>query len=75
MRRLDSVLNLLGGSVSGVASPAADNGGGGHAEQDGPTSKLPDGKIFSLPFLGLRQGAGCWGTIQGKEGIKFCSVA
>ena len=29
----------------------------------------------SLPFLGLRQGGGCGGTIQGKEGIKFCSVA
>ena len=36
---------------------------------------LPDGKIRSLPFLGLRQGGGRGGAIQGKEGIKFCSVA
>ena len=27
------------------------------------------------PFLGLRQGGGRGGAIQGKEGIKFCSVA
>ena len=26
-------------------------------------------------FLGLRQGGGPGGAIQGKEGIKFCSVA
>ena len=38
-------------------------------------SVLPDGKIGSLPFLGLRQGGGRGGAIQGKEGIKFCSVA
>ena len=38
-------------------------------------SRLPDGKIWSLPFLGLRQGGGRGGAIQGKEGIKFCSVA
>ena len=25
-------------------------------------------------FLGLRQGGGCGGAIQGKEEIKFCSV-
>ena len=31
-------------------------------------------KILSLPFLGLRQGGGRGATIQGKEGIKFCSV-
>ena len=36
---------------------------------------LPDGKIGSLPFLGLRQGGGRGGAIQGKEGIKFCCVA
>ena len=36
---------------------------------------LPDGKIGSLPFLGLRQGGGRGGAIQGKEGIQFCSVA
>ena len=37
------------------------------------TSKpgLPDGKIGSLPFLGLRQGGGYGSAIQGKEGIKF----
>ena len=38
-------------------------------------SRLPDGKIGSLPFLGLHQGGGRGGAIQGKEGIKFCSVA
>ena len=38
-------------------------------------SGLPDGKILSLPFLGLCQGGGRAGAIQGKEGIKFCSVA
>ena len=32
-------------------------------------------KICSLPFLGLRPGGGRGGAIQGKEGIKFCSVA
>ena len=37
--------------------------------------RWPDGKIWALPFLGLRQGGGCGGAIQGKEGIKFCSVA
>ena len=37
--------------------------------------RLPDGKIWSLPFLGLRQGGGRGGAIQGKEGIKFCSAA
>ena len=31
--------------------------------------------IPSFPFLGLRQGGGRGGAIQGKEGIKFCSVA
>ena len=36
---------------------------------------LQDGKILSLPFLGLRQGGGGGGAIQGKEGIKFCNVA
>ena len=36
---------------------------------------LPDGKIGSIPFLGLRQGGGHGGAIQGKEGIKFCSAA
>ena len=36
---------------------------------------LPESKIWSLPFLGLRQGGGRGGAIQGKEGIKFCSVA
>ena len=35
--------------------------------------RLPDGKILFL--LGLRQGGGRGGAIQGKEGIKFCSVA
>ena len=34
-------------------------------------TRLPD----ALPFLGLRQGGGRGGAIQGKEGIKFCSVA
>ena len=38
-------------------------------------ARLPDGKILSLPFLGLRRGRGRGGAIQGKEGIKFCSVA
>ena len=38
-------------------------------------SRLPDGKIRSLSFLGLCQGGGRGGAIQGKEGIKFCSVA
>ena len=38
----------------------------------GSEARLPDGKILSLPFLGLLQGGG---AIQGKEGIKFCSVA
>ena len=28
-----------------------------------------------LPFLGLRQGGGRGGAIQGKEGVKFYSVA
>ena len=28
-----------------------------------------------LSFLGLRQGGGRGGAIQGKEGIKFCSAA
>ena len=37
-------------------------------------SRLPDGKILSRPFLGLRQGGGCGGAIQGKQGIKFCSI-
>ena len=31
------------------------------------SSRLPDGKAGSLPFLGLRQGGGREGTIQGKE--------
>ena len=38
-------------------------------------SRLPDGKIWSPPFLGLRQGGGRGGAIQGKNGINFCSVA
>ena len=38
-------------------------------------ARLPDGKIWSLPFLGLRQGGGRGDAIQGKEGIKFCSAA
>ena len=40
-----------------------------------PQPRLPDGKIWSLPCLGLCQGGGRGGAIQGKEGIKFCSVA
>ena len=36
---------------------------------------LPDGKIGSLPFLGLRRGGGRGGAILGKEGIKFCHLA
>ena len=36
---------------------------------------LPDENILSLLFLGLCQCGGHVGTIQGKEGIKFCSVA
>ena len=39
------------------------------------SSVLPDGKIWSLPFLGLRQGGGRGGAIQGSEGIKFCHLA
>ena len=31
---------------------------------------LPEGKIYSLPFLALRKGGGRGGAIQGKEGIK-----
>ena len=45
-------------------------------------ARLPDGKIGSLPFLGLgptsstlRRGGGRRGAIQEKEGINFCSVA
>ena len=38
-------------------------------------TRLPDGKILSLSFLGLRQDGRCKGAIQGREGIKFCSVA
>ena len=38
-------------------------------------ARLPDGNIWSLPFLGLRQGGWRGGAIQGKEGIKFCSLA
>ena len=38
-------------------------------------SRLPDGKIVSLPFLGLRRGGWRGGAIQGEEGIKFCSAA
>ena len=41
----------------------------------GRETVLPNDKILSLPFLGLRQGGGCGTAIQGKEGIKFCSVA
>ena len=36
---------------------------------------LPDDKIWSLSFLGLRQGGGHGGAVQKKEGIKFRSVA
>ena len=39
---------------------------------------LPDGKLWSTPFLGLHQDGGQGeggGAIQGKEGIKFCSEA
>ena len=49
--------------------------------QDASSSftRLPDGKILSRPFLGLRKGGGrgVGGAIQGKEGegITFCSVA
>ena len=35
-------------------------------------TRLPDGKIGSRPYLGLRRGGGRGGAIQGKEGIKFC---
>ena len=38
-------------------------------------ARLPDGKTWSLPFLGLRKGGGRGGAIQGKEGIKFSSEA
>ena len=36
---------------------------------------LPDSKIWSLPFLGLRPHTLHPGTIKGKEGIKFCYLA
>ena len=36
---------------------------------------MPDGKIASLPFLGLRQGRRMGGAIKGNEEIEFCSVA
>ena len=40
----------------------------------GARTRLLDSKIWSLPFLGLSRGGGRGGAIQGKEGIKFCSV-
>ena len=38
-------------------------------------ARLQDGKIWSHPFIGLCQGGGRGGAIQGKEGIQFCRVA
>ena len=46
--------------------------------ESGPRIMAPQccaAKISSLPFLGLRQGGGRGGAIQGKEGIKFCHLA
>ena len=40
-------------------------------------ARLPDGKIWSLPFLGLLRGGGRPSILahsKGKEEIKFCSV-
>ena len=36
-------------------------------------TRLPDGKIGPLPFLGLRRGGGRGGAIQGKEGSHFAA--
>ena len=61
-----------------------EGGGGadGHHVQKGVAARsrvavavLPDGEIWSLPFLGLGQGGGCGGAIKEKEWIHFCSVA
>ena len=37
-------------------------------------TRLPDGKIRSLSFLGVCRGGGRAGAIQGKEGIRFCTA-
>ena len=56
----------LSGTSTGGGGPGGPGGPGG----DEPEAVLPDGKICSLPFLGLRQG-GEWGA----QGIKFCHLA
>ena len=38
-------------------------------------SGLPDGKVWSLPFLWLCRGRGQVGANQGKEGTTFCIKA
>ena len=58
-----------------VDVPASTRRFPGIASRDSLMSRLPDGKIGSLPFLGLCKGGGLGGAIQGKEGIKFCSAA
>ena len=36
-------------------------------------SGLPDGKIWSLPFLGLRQGGGCGAQSKERKGSNFAA--
>ena len=53
------------------SSAAAPSGKGRDWEQGCQSAKFDP----FASFLGLCQGGGCGGAIQGKEGIKFCSIA